>query len=223
MGNLRVMAKHRQASGIRLESIESAAIGADPKNARMILADGADTHVAQRRAVVYEIIAGGVVAAQSAVRAHPNGALAVRIEGNHRIRRQGTDITLAMPEMTDAACRRIQDVQPLIQSAGPDTSLGVDEERANRIARQSIWLAGVVSELPKLLGAPVPVRHAAAVGRDPQIPARIFNHRPDIVAGEAMLIAALAAVFTDRIAVVAIQAAFGRKPQISLRVLKDAV
>src|ERR1035438_8328367 len=110
-----------------------------------------------------------------------------------------------MPEMTHITRRRIEDVQTLIQGPGPDSALRIDEESAHRVAGQSIRLAGVVSELLELFGSPLPVRHAAAVGGEPQVAARILNHRPDVVAGEAMLIAALAAVFTNRIAVVAIQ------------------
>src|SRR5208282_2886664 len=108
----------------------------------MILADRSDSNVAQGRTEVVEIIAGRLVPAQATVGTHPNCAFSVGIEGYDRIGRQGTDVALAMPIMADIARRRIEDIQSLIQSAGPDAAASVDEERAHRIAGQSIRAAG---------------------------------------------------------------------------------
>src|SRR5260370_41104823 len=83
---LRVMAKNSQTSRSRIEAIESAAVGTDPKRSGMILADGADTRIARaaRRAIAAEVIARRFVTAQAAVRPHPDSAAVIRKPCAHR-------------------------------------------------------------------------------------------------------------------------------------------
>src|SRR6266481_3575858 len=80
-----------------------------------------------------------------------------------------------MAKMADITGLRIEDIQALVQGAGPNAAPSIDEQGAYRVA------------------------------------------------GQPVLIAALTAVLADRVAIVTVEAVFGPQPQVTLRVLQDAV
>src|SRR5882724_192011 len=102
---LPVMAKYSQASRVGIEAVESAAVSSDPKRSGVILTDGADSRIARavavRSAVVDEVVACGFVAAQAAVRAHPDPAAVVGKQGAHRIGWQWARVLVAMAKVAD--------------------------------------------------------------------------------------------------------------------------
>src|ERR1700676_3306285 len=153
---LRVMAKNCQASRGRIEAIESAAVGSDPKCSGMIVANRADTRIAQaaRRVIVDEVIARGVVTAQAAVRPHPNPAAVVRKQGAHRISGQRAGVLVAMSKVANITSLRIEDIQTLVQGAGPDTASSIDEQRAYRVTGERVRFVRVVPERLELLRPP---------------------------------------------------------------------
>src|SRR6266404_2493559 len=128
-----------------------------------------------------------------------------------------------MPEVTNLTGLRIEHIQTLVQSTRPDAASSIDEQRAYRVAGERVRIVRVVPERLEVLRPPIPAGHAAAVRGQPQVALRVLRHRPDIVAGKSVLIAALTAVLADRVAVVTVEAVFGPQPQVTLRVLQDAV
>src|SRR6266403_1561416 len=128
-----------------------------------------------------------------------------------------------MPEVTNLTGLRIEHIQTLVQSTRPDAASSIDEQRAYRVAGERVRIVRVVPERLEVLRPPIPAGHAAAVRGQPQVALRVLRHRPDIVAGKSVLITALTAVLADRVAVVTVEAVFGPQPQVTLRVLQDAV
>src|ERR1700723_3301205 len=98
-----------------------------------------------------------------------------------------------MPIMSRRARPWIENVKPAVLGARPDEPFGIDQQRPHAIAGERLRLLSVVPELLERLGSPVPARHAAAFGREPQIALCVFGDGPEVVAGEPVLVAALAA------------------------------
>src|ERR1700683_2633482 len=112
----------------------------------------------------------------------------------------------------------IENVKPVALGARPNESFGIDQQRAHGIAGQRLRLLWIVPELLESFGAALPARHTAAIRRQPKIALRVLGDRPDIVAGQPMWIAAIAAELAHAIAVISVQSGFGRKPDVALRV-----
>src|SRR6266404_8134074 len=128
-----------------------------------------------------------------------------------------------MAKVADITGLRIENIQASVQGAGPNAASSIDEQGAYRVAGQCVRFVRVVPERLELLCPPIPASHAAAFRGQPQVALRVLGHRPDIVAGKPVLIAALTAVLADRVAIVTVEAVFGPQPQVTLRVLQDAV
>src|SRR6266851_5054197 len=102
-----------------------------------------------------------------------------------------------MAKVANITGLRIEDIQTLVQGAGPNAASIIDEQRAYRVAGERVRFVRVVPERLELLRAPIPAGHAAAVRGQPQVALRVLGDRPDIVAGKPVLIAALTAVLAD--------------------------
>src|ERR1700733_4990626 len=107
-----------------------------------------------------------------------------------------------MTKMARIAGLGIEDIETLVQGAGPNAALSIDEQRAYRIAGQRVRYLRVVAERLELFRPPIPASHAAAVRGKPKGAMRILGDRPDVVAGQRVPIAAFAAVLAYRVAIV---------------------
>src|SRR5277367_5519202 len=113
-------------------------------------------------------------------------------------------------------CLRVENVKAVVFGSGPNKAFGVDQQRAHPIAGQRLRLPRIVPVLLECFAAAFPSRHASALRRKPKIAMRVLRHRPDVVAGERMFVATLAAKLSNAITIVTIQPRFRRKPNVPL-------
>src|SRR6185503_6059929 len=119
-------------------------------------------------------------------------------------------IASVMTEMPGHAGLGIEHIEPLLR-ANPNAAARIDEQRAHRIARQRVGFRRIVPELLERVGASIPASVTATDCREPQVAVCLLSDRPDEIARESFFVAPLAAIGTNGIAVVAIQAALRRK------------
>ena len=93
-------------------------------------------------------------------------------------------IAVAVTEMTRRARARIEQVEALVERAGPDAPGGSMSSVRTRIAGERVRVgpdrAGTVG-IDRYFA--IPALDAAADGREPQVAVRVLGDGPDVVAG----------------------------------------
>src|SRR5476651_1676852 len=120
-------------------------------------------HRSHRFAVVDEPLGSWVKSAESAIRAHPYAFFVIDVQSADPVSRQRMGIGIAVAKMTRLAAVGVEHIETVVFGACPNLALRIDQQRPHAIAREGLRPRGVVPELLKFFGLPIPARHATAV------------------------------------------------------------
>ena len=103
----------------------------------------------------------------------------------------------------------------------PEFIFMINAKAYNNIIADGIFSIGIVQVLFKMISSPVETDQPSSIGTDPDITLGILGEWSDIIIGQAGGILRVIAVNSELVAIPAIEAILGTKPEKPCPILKD--
>ena len=163
--------------------------------------------------------------APTAIRCSPLLAAAHSVPPASTAKRRATTAAPGAPSSTTGVRLASSWVEQgdAIAIGDPQAAAGLEMQRRHRRLLARLLAGGDRRDRDELVGDRVVARHAGAVGADPQGARRILRQRGDEVVGQAARILRIALEQHEAVAVVAVQPALRRDPDVAGAILQDRV